>query len=212
MSADDQDLSETSMPEGNENNPQQQGKLGDKPGTEDDGKILRPHNDLRNIYEMRTLLVIAAEGSLKVPDDLRTFTEGDPRVNVRYTSKLPLPNFDKHPPVDAIALMIKVFCEDSFITIKKCLPLIDARYFAGKCFILAFSDFEFNEGNIPNICKLAEQYHLPLHYAIKKKGMPQKGVHARLQVPQRLLSIYCPPVGCDVSTATIMAALSQPIL
>ncbi|GFR73022.1 hypothetical protein ElyMa_000394400 [Elysia marginata] len=79
---------------------------------ESNDKILRPHNKLRNIYDLRTLLVIAAEGCLKLPHDLKTFTEGDPKVNVLYTSKLPLMNYDKHPPVEAIALVCKVYCQD----------------------------------------------------------------------------------------------------
>ncbi|KAK3785405.1 hypothetical protein RRG08_045626 [Elysia crispata] len=211
MSAGDQELRETYIPEGNEKNLQPHNTLSERSKAEGNAKILRPHNVLRNIYDLQTLLVVAGEGCLKLPEDLRTFTEGEPRVNVRYTSKLPLINFDKHPPVEAIALVCKVYCQDSLITIEKCLPLIDARYFAGKCFILAISDNEFIEDDVTDIKKVADRYHLPLHYAIKRKA-PQKGVPARLQIPHRLLSIYCPPVTCDVSTSTFQAAISQPLV
>lgn len=177
----------------------------------DDIKVLRPHNKLRNIHDLRTLLVIAAEGCLKVPEDLKTFTEGNPRVNVRYTSKLPLVNYDKHPPVDAIALVCKVYCQDSLNLIERCIPLIDVRYFAGKCFLLAVSDVEYCEEDTVAIYTLAEKYNLPLHFTVKKKGA-HKDTHVALEVPSHLLSIYCPPVGCNVSTSLILAAMSDPLL
>ncbi|GFO08701.1 centromere protein m [Plakobranchus ocellatus] len=146
-------------------------------------KILRPYNTLRNIHDQRTLLVIAAEGCLNLPHDLKSFTEGDPAVNVRYTARLPLPNHDKHPPIDAIALVYQVFNQDSLSTIERSIPLIDVRYFTGKCFIVVFSDIEFHEDDTKDIEKLANSYLLPLHYAHKIK-------------PQQLVTLMPDPNQC----------------
>ncbi|GFR73015.1 hypothetical protein ElyMa_000394100 [Elysia marginata] len=96
--------------------------------------------------------------------------------------------------------------------IEKCIPLIDVQYFAGKCFILAFSDHDFCEEDALDISKLAEKYQLPLHYVVKRKAHQQRDVYVPLEVPHRLLSIYCPPVGCDVSTSTVLAAMTYPLI
>ncbi|XP_005102654.1 uncharacterized protein LOC101852337 [Aplysia californica] len=168
-------------------------------------KIIRPHHVLRNIYSPQTLLVVASEGCLTVPDDLKTFTEGDNGVLVRYTKSLPLESGNKSAPIDAIALVYKVFSGDSLKTIKDSLPFIDVRYFLGKCFILVVSGEDFCPKDTYEIEQFASQYHLPIHFASLIKGSGQS--RPVLQVPSHLLSVYCPPVGCDVSRLIIDATI-----
>ena len=57
MSAGDQELRETYIPEGNEKNLQPHNTLSERSKAEGNAKILRPHNVLRNIYDLQTLLV-----------------------------------------------------------------------------------------------------------------------------------------------------------
>ncbi|BFZ18394.1 hypothetical protein BsWGS_21433 [Bradybaena similaris] len=181
------------------------------PQSESEGhsmKILRPFNEPRNIYKPRTLLVIASENCLNVPEDLKTFTEGENGVHVRFATKLPLSSHDNHPPIDAVALVYKVFKKDSLKAIKDSIRYIDVRFLVGKCFILAISDVEHSLADMYEIETFASNYQLPIHYVSKVKNLDEKG-DARLQIPSSLMSIYCPPIGSDVSSLIISAAMAR---
>ncbi|CAG5135756.1 unnamed protein product [Candidula unifasciata] len=127
-------------------------------------KFLRPFHSIRNIYEPRTILVLAAENCLNVPEDLKTFTEGDNGVHVRFTTKLPLPNPGAHPPIDVVVLVYKVFNKDSLKTIKDSIRYIDVRYLVGKCFILATSESRWKRTGStavtlqPDVCLLSSYW------------------------------------------------------
>lgn len=171
-------------------------------------KLLRPFQSIRNIYDPRTILVIAAENCLNVPEDLKTFTEGGNGVQVRFTTKLPLSNPDAHPPIDAVVLVYKVFNKDSLKTIRDSIGYIDVCFLVGKCFILATSDFEFSLADVYEIETFASSYQLPIHYVSKMRKPDGKGL-ARLQLPSSLMSVYCPPIGSDVNSLIINAAISR---
>uniref|UniRef100_A0A0B7B3U0 Centromere protein M n=1 Tax=Arion vulgaris TaxID=1028688 RepID=A0A0B7B3U0_9EUPU len=171
-------------------------------------KILRPFNALRHLYSPRTILVICSENCLNIPEDLKTFTEGDNGVHVHFTTKLPIQNYDKHPAVDAVVLVYKVFNQNSLKTIRDSIPYIDVRYLVGKCFILVTSDAEFHQTDVYEIETLANSYMLPIHYISKVKN-PDGRDPPRLQIPSSLMSIYCPPVGSDVNSLIINAAVMK---
>ncbi|CAL1534845.1 unnamed protein product [Lymnaea stagnalis] len=171
----------------------------------EDVTILRPHNTIRNLYGPRTALVIAHEHCLRIPDDLKTFTEGEHGVNVRYTKKLPLKNTN-HPPIDAIVMVYKIGDKDSFNTIKQSLPLVDIKYLLSQCFILVVSDGDVFGGDLKEIENFSRLYHLPFHCAYRRKDPEGKGLQ-RLQIPSNLMSIYCPPAGSDVNPFVIAANL-----
>ncbi|KAH9525517.1 hypothetical protein Btru_001609 [Bulinus truncatus] len=166
-------------------------------------KILRPYNALRNLYGPRTALIIASEQSLRVPDDLKTFTDGENGVNVHYTKKLPLVN-SRHPPIDVIVFIYKVFDQDSFKTIKDSLPYIDIQYLVGKCIILVTHENEFCRSDLTEIETFAGTYGLPIYFATKQ--MDSSG-RKRLQIPTNLMALYCPRNGRDVNSLLANATL-----
>ncbi|XP_059177428.1 uncharacterized protein LOC131956837 [Physella acuta] len=170
-------------------------------------KILRPYSFLRNIHIPRTVLVIASEQCLSVPQDLKTFTEGDNGVHVYYTKKLPLSN-NINLPIESIVLVYKIFDRDSLKAIKDSLPYIDVRYLVGKCFILVTSDKEFCSGDTEEIENFASSYHLPIHFVSKTQDAGSDG-KPRLQIPSNLMAIYCPPVGSDVNSLIINATIAR---
>merc|ERR1711915_798096 len=123
---------------------------------------------------MGTLLVIASEGTLRVPQDLAMFTKGDNRVLVHHTKGLPF-DHNKNIRVDAIALVYKLFKKDSLIAIKESLPYIDVSFFAGKCFILVTSAEQFCPGDTSEIKEFAQSLCLPIHFVSKSnQNLDQK--------------------------------------
>ncbi|KAK0054137.1 centromere protein M isoform X1 [Biomphalaria pfeifferi] len=166
-------------------------------------KIVRPYHALRNLHGHRTVLVVASETTLNIPDDLKTFTEGENGVSVHFTKKLPLAN-SRHPPIDVIVLVYKVFHKDSFQTIKDSLPYIDIQYMIGKCFILVTSDSKFCRTDVAEIEDFAGAYCLPIHFVLKEKD--REGVQ-RLQIPSNLMALYCPRSGKDTNSLLANATL-----